>query len=207
MKTKDLLIIATAALGTATLTVAFHASPLISGNDANPLAATIAKPKLTANGIEMTLSAANGREFKAGDQPAFELQAVNTLGEPSEVAICATLSAFTVGSPMSRIGPIPSVLWHEELALKLGPNETKALTLAARTNLPANSSISVFLSQAGQTGKATAAGSPGIASAAPLMRGGLPGIVAMRFSTVPPVPAPAYADAATAKPTVIPAPR
>lgn len=207
MKTKDLLTIATAALGTATLTVAFLASPLMSGNDANPLAATIAKPKLAANGIEMTLASANGREFKAGEQPVFELRAVNTLNQPSDVAICAILSASAPVSRMSRLMPMPSVLWRQELALALGPNETKVLPLAARTNLPANSDISVSLSQVGQPGKATAAGNAGIASVAPLLPGGQPGIVAMRFSTVPPVATPAYADAAAAKAVVIPGPR
>jgi len=207
MKTKDLVIIATAALVTATLTVAFHASPLISGNDANPLAATIAKPKLTVNGIEMTLSAANGQEFKAGEQPAFELRAVNTLDQPSEAAVCATLSASAPVSRMSRAMPIATILWHEELALALGPNETKVLALAARTNLPANSLMIVSLSQVGQAGKAITAGNPGTAFVAPLRPGGQPGIVAMTFSTVPPVAAAAYADAAAAKAAVIAAPR
>jgi|ERR1039458_1608116 hypothetical protein len=207
MKTKDLLTIATAALGTATLTVAFHASSLISGNDANPLAATIAKPKLVANGIEMTLASANGRDYKAGDQPAFELQAVNKLNQPSDVSVCATLSASAPVSRMSRAMPIPTILWHEELALALGPNETKVLTLAARTNLPANSVMTVSLSQVGQAGKAMTAGNPGTAFVAPLAPGGQPGIVAMRFSTVPPVAAPAYADTAAAKAAVIPASR
>ncbi len=196
MKTNDLLKIATAALGTATLTVAFLASPLMSGNDANPLAATIAKPKLAANGIEMTLSCANGREFKAGDQPEFELRAVNTLQQPSVVSVCATLSAAAPVSLFSRAMPIPSILWHEELALALGPNETKVLTLAARTNLPANSVMSVSLAQVGLGGKAAAVGNPGTAFLAPLWPGGQPGIVALRFSTVPPVAAPAYAAAA-----------
>jgi hypothetical protein len=207
MKTKDLLIIATASLVTATLTVAFHASPLVSGNDANPLAATIAKPKLTVNGIEMTLASAQGREFKAGEQPAFELRAVNTLDQPAEVAICATLSASAPVSFMSRAMPIPTILWHEELALALGANETKVFTLAARTNLPANSVVTVSLSQVGQAGKTMTAGNRGTALVAPLLPGGQPGIVAMRFSTVPPVAAPAFADAAAAKAAVIAAPR
>jgi hypothetical protein len=193
MKTKDLLTIATAALGTATLTVAFHAGPLLSGNDANPLTATIAKPKLAANGVEMTLSAADGRDFKAGDQPAFELRASNTLNQPSDVVICATLSASAPVSLMSRVMPIPSVLWREQLPLALGPNETKVLTLAARTNLPANSAFSVSLSQVAQVGEATAAGNPGI--------------VVLRFSTVPPVAAPAYADATAARAALIAARR
>lgn len=199
MKTKDLLTIATAALGTATLTVAFLASPRMSGTDANPLGATIAKPKLVANGVEMTLCAANGREFKAGDQPAFELRAVNTLDQPADVSVCATMSALAVSSPMSRMIMMPAVLWRQELAVKLGAKEAKVFTLAAQTNLPAKSTISVSLSQAGQAAKGTAAGNPGIASPMMLFPGGQPGIVVMSFSTVPPAAATASADVASAK--------
>jgi hypothetical protein len=188
MKTKDLLIIASTALGTATLTVAFLASPRMSGDDANLMAATIAKPKLSANGIEMTLCAANGRQFKAGDQPEFELRAVNTLSQPCDVTVRVSLSAETMDSMFSRIVPMPSVLWHEELAIALKPNETKAFTLATRTNLPAKSHITVILTTVGQP-------EPGKAA----------GIVAMQFSTEPPAAAPAYAATTAGQAAVIPA--
>ncbi|MGA3182917.1 MAG: hypothetical protein ABSF38_21560 [Verrucomicrobiota bacterium] len=207
MKTKDILTIVTAALATATLTVAFHASPLVSGNDPALLSPTIAKPKLAANGIEVTLSPANGRVFKAGDQPDFELRSVNTLNQPSELSICVALSALGPVSRLSRTPVMPSVLWQQQLDLTLGPNETKLLTLATRAKLPANSSISVSLSQVGQAGKATAAANPGIVSAGPLRPDGQPGIVALRFSTAPPPASPANADAPTAQAAVIAASR
>ena len=202
MKTKDILTIATTALGTATLTVAFLASPTTSGTDANSQAVTIAKPKLVANGIEMTLSAAEGRQFKAGDQPAFELRAVNTLNQPSEVAICASMSSTAPSDRMSRLVAMPAVLWQEHLELALRPNETKVLALAARTNLPANRSIMVVLGQVSQDAQATIAANAGPASAAPPRP-----IMAMAFSTVAPMAAPASADVAAANAVVFPAPR
>jgi len=192
MKTKDILTIATTALGTATMT----------GTDTNPTAATIAKPKLVANGIEVTLSAADGREFKAGDQPEFELRAVNTLKEPSQAAICATLYAERPQDLMSRMIIMPSELWRQEFDFALKANETKVVTLAARTNLPANSSISVSLSQVVQ-----AAANPGNAPATPLRLRGADGIVAMRFSTVPPAAKTASTVPAVGKAAVIAASR
>jgi len=63
---------------------------------------------------------------------------------------------------------IPTVLWQEKLALTLGPNETRMITLTANTNLPANSAITVSLSETNSTGKM-----PGIE----------PGIVALIIST------------------------
>jgi hypothetical protein len=193
MNTKDLLTIATAALGTATLTVAFFASPPLSGDNGNVLAMTIAKPKLAANGVEMTLSAAKDRVFKAGDQPAFEFHAVNTLKQPAQVAVCVILSGTREVSPgfVSRIPPIPTVMWQDQVDLALQPNESRVVSLTARTNLPANTSFSVSLSQAGDPGKT---GNPSVAP----LPGGLQGIVSMRFSTVPQPTTPAPVFAATA---------
>jgi hypothetical protein len=151
----------------------------------------------------MTLSAAQGREFKEGDQPEFELRAVNTLKQPAQVAVCVIVTATTPGGLMSRIGPMPSVLWQDQVDLALKPNETRVLNLATRTKLPAKSSISVSLSQVGDPGKA---GNP---SLAPLAPNGQPGIVSMRFSTVPrpptPTPTPALADATAARVAATPA--
>jgi hypothetical protein len=200
MKTKDLLTIGTAALGTATLTVLFLATPRMTGTDTNPTAATIAQPKFAANGIEVTLSAANGRKFSAGDQPEFELRAVNTLNEPAQVAVCATLYSLSPGGAMSRIGPMPAILWHQDIEIALKPNETRVLALDARTNLPANREISVSLSQVSQAGKTTVAGNPGNPAAAFLLQGRVPGIVALRFSTAPPKSAPTVASATSAGP-------
>jgi len=196
------LTIATAALATATLTVAFLASPRMSGTDANSLAVTIAKPKLVANGIEMTLAAANGREFKAGDQPAFELRAANTLNQPAEAAICVTLDASAPADTTSRMVRRTDVLWQEQLKLALGPNKTKVFALSVRTNLPANRLMMVILSPVGQAGKATAAAEAGPASAAQVRP-----ILAMVFSTVPSVAAPAQARAAAGSVAMTPAPR
>ncbi len=202
MKTKDLLTIGTAALGTATLTVLFLATPRMTGTDTNPTTATITQPKFAANGIEVTLSA-NGREFKAGDQPEFELRAVNTLNQPAEVAVCATLTSLSPGGLMSRIGPRPAILWHQDIEVALKANETKVLTLDARTNLPANREISVSLSQVSQAGKTTAADNPGNTAAALLLQGRVPGIVALRFSTAPPKTTPTVTSTPAGNPAAI----
>jgi hypothetical protein len=172
MKMKDLLTIITVALGTATLTVAtFLADSLEAGSEANPPAATIAKPRLVAHGMEMTLAPADGRFFKTGDQPGFELRAVNTLNESSDATVHVTMTASAPVSPLSRVVLMPVVLWQEEWSLKLEPNETRVFTFTARTNLPANSVISVSLSEANSREQTMATGR---------------GIVALSFSTVTP---------------------
>jgi hypothetical protein len=179
MKTKDILTITTVALGTATLTVAaFWAGPIEAGSDADASPANIAKARLVAHGVEMILAPADGRVFKAGDQPEFELTAINTTQQPASASVQVTMTSFAPADAMSRMGPRPKVLWQRQQIVTLQPNETKALTLSASTNLPANSVISVSLGEQNQKSAL-----PG------------PGIEALSFSTVVPKALPTVASA------------
>ena len=146
MKTKDLVTIATAALGTATLTVvAFWAGPTDAGSDADTPPPKIAKSLLVSHGIELALAPAGGHTFEVGDQPEFELAALNTTNQPARVSICVTMTASAPADMLSRAERMPSVLWRQEQIVSLQPNETKVYTLCASTNLPAKSVISVSL--------------------------------------------------------------
>ena len=173
MKTKDILTIATTALGTATLTVAFLASPTTSGTDANSQAVTIAKPKLVANGIEMMLSAAEGRQFKAGDQPAFELCAVNTL-EPALRSgdLCDHVRFYGGQSDVADEARFRLSCGARRWHWRSDPTKPKCSPSPPERICPRRALISVSLSQVGQVGKGTAASNPGIASTTALRPGG-----------------------------------
>jgi len=178
MKAKDILTITTVALGTATLMVAtFWAGPIEAGADADAPPGKIAKSRLSSHGVEMTLAAAGGRVFKAGDAPEFELTALSTTNQLASVAVCVTMTSSSPADALSRVIRLPKVLWQQEQVVTLQPNETKVLALCASTNLPANSVISVSVREQGQ-------------KAAPLP----PGIVALSFSTIVPKPLPAVAS-------------
>ena len=199
MNTKDLLTITAVAVGTATLTVAtFLAPPLEAGSDADTLSATIPKPKLLANDIEMTLAPADGQIFKAGDQPAFELHAVNTARQPSHATVCVTMTSSSPNDKFSRLIRMPQVLWREERSLSLDTGESKAFVFSSKTNLPSGSLISVSLSRVDSSDKAPSAVSP---TTAARINNPLPsfviagrGIVALEFSTVIPAAAPVIAS-------------
>jgi hypothetical protein len=184
MKTKDLMTITTVALTTATLTVmTFWSEPLEAGHEGDGLVAKIAKPKLVSHGIEMTLDAVEGGTLKAGGEPAFELTAINTTGQPVTAAIRVEMRASSPADMLSRVPRLPSALWQQNLTLTLNPNETTVVSLPARTKLPANSMIAVSLheSEPVQT-TATAIGQ----SVRPAFRPGASpesGIVALNFST------------------------
>jgi hypothetical protein len=188
MNTKDLGIICTVALGTAALTVAtFLGETLEAGGDENQPRPAIAKPELVANGIKLTLGATGGREFKAGDAPSFDLVAVNTLGTLSETQVRLMMTATAPSSPAARMVPMPVMLWQEERALTLGPNETKSYTCVVQTNLPPNSIISVWLMNVkpAPTKSNLPAAASSVVPMIPL-HGSFPqGVVALSFSTVP----------------------
>ena len=190
MKNKDLITIASTALGTAALTVlAFWSAPLDAGNDGNALTPKISKPRLVANGIEMTLAAADDRTFNAGDEPTFELQAVNTTGESVTAVVQFAMTASSPVDALSRVPRLPTALWKHRESIVLQPNETKAVVVASRTKLPANSTVQVALQEPGPAPPAAAASLP--VQPAPGPSGSArSGIVAMNFSTANPVASP-----------------
>jgi hypothetical protein len=146
MKSKDLLSITLVAVGTATLTVAgFMANPLEAGNGANPMTLPNAHPKLVADGVELSLTPAAGRVFQAGDQPAFELHAVNTLDRPTTLNVRVALNSTDSGASISRVVAMPTVMWHEERLLTLLPHESQTTKLTVGPKLPANRMVSVIL--------------------------------------------------------------
>ena len=186
MKTNDFSTIAVTAFGTATLVVAtFLGGTLEAVDDASPPSPAITKPELLANGIKMTLTAAEGQELKAGDAPEFDLLAANTLGEPAEAHISITMTATAPNSAFSRMVVMPSVLWRQEWTLTLEPNETKTVKFNTHTNLPSNSLITVSLnpidqSKSASPGNLTTGSNAGIQPMPFIQQG----IAVLNFSTV-----------------------
>ncbi len=180
MKAKDLITITSVAVATATLTcVTFWTGPLEAGGEATPPTRQITKPKLVAHGIEVTLAARNGRTFRAGDEPSFELAAVNTTGEGAEATIRIALSASSPKDMLSRVPRRASSFWESQQTIALKANETKVITIAVDKPLPADQMVSVTL-QTVEDGK------PAPATPGTVARNRLPTAVqALSFSTGP----------------------
>ena len=188
MKTKDLMTIATVALGTATLTVmAFWSDPLGAGNEGSVPAAMIGKPKLVSHGVEMTLTAAESRTFKAGDEPRFDLTAINTTRESAAATICVEMTASSPADMLSRVPRLPSALWREDFTLALKPNETRVVPIAVPAKLPANRMIAVSLRESKPLQTNAATTSPAIHPAPRPGPSPQSGILALNFSTAVPL--------------------
>jgi len=150
MKTHNVMTIGSVALGTAILTVlAFWSPSLEAGRDGDALAAKIANPKLVSNGIEMTVVAAGTGIFSRGDEPVFELRAVNTGKVATTVAVTMAMTATSPADKFSRVPVMPSRLWFQENSFTLKPHETKVIAFATHTQLPANKTIAVSLEETG----------------------------------------------------------
>src|SRR5512138_3175597 len=94
MKRNELWTAITVAMGTAALTItAFWPGSLDAGDDPAALAAKISKPKLVVAGVEFTLTPAEDRNFSAGEEPVFQLAALNTNPTEARATVRVAMSA------------------------------------------------------------------------------------------------------------------
>ena len=182
MKRNDLISIGAVALATATLTVAAFLPATLEADGGNPLTPKIEQPKLRMNGAEITLTAARNAVYKAGDEPAFELTAVNTSNQPVNVEVQLAMSAILAGSVVSRMPMMSKQLWQDRCTLALKPQETKTVSLLTKTAMPTNSLVSVFMQPAIPKEAATGSASLTV-QAAGLMNFSPSAILALNFST------------------------
>ncbi len=178
IKTKDILTMASVALGTATLTVAAFLEKPLNAGDESLLSIT---PKLVINNIVVTMPADPNQHFKAGDKPEFEICAVNTVNRPVQATFIMSMTATSPRSLVSRTPATPAMLWTQDETLALGPKETKRLKIPTGAALPANQEISVLLVDASPPAPSASAPTSGITAGSPFS---FPVNVAeMRFST------------------------
>ncbi len=149
MKKQDLLTATTVALGTAALSVAaFWPGSLDAGDEEQRATAKIAQPKLFAEGVELSLSSPQDRTFREGDQPTFELAALNTNSTPVELTLHLAMSASSPADALSRVVRTPSMLWQADKSIVLAPGEAKKVAVPTATKLPSKNLISVTMQQA-----------------------------------------------------------
>jgi hypothetical protein len=183
MKKKDVLTITTVALGTAALTVVtFWSGPIDAGTDPEGPAVKIVQPKCITGGMEWSLNYPGKQQIKVGDQPQFELTAVNLSKERKTANICVVMTGTAPASPFARTITMPSVIWQHDRTLTLNAGEKRSITLPATSSIPGNQLISVQLAE----NKKNTAGAPDLT---PLSTFTLPelaprAVVAFTFSTI-----------------------
>ncbi len=149
MNRNDILTATTVAVGTAALAITVFWPDALDAGDREPLPAGISEPKLFIQGVELRLSPEGGRNFSGGEQPVFELAAVNTNSASATICVHVAMNATSPADALSRVVRTPSPLWQDDQTIVLRPGEQKTLILSTKTKLPANSLISVALQDKG----------------------------------------------------------
>ena len=82
--------------------------------------------------------------MKPARTPKIEVKAVNPTNQPASPSVWVVVTSTTPTSPMSRMLPMPTVVWSHEYAFQLGPDETKSLS-ADCVGLPALGNVSISM--------------------------------------------------------------
>src|SRR5512146_3185443 len=93
MKTNDVLMITTVALGTAALTISCLWPSSLNAGDEASMAPEISKPKLISHGLELTLEMKPRKTPVAGEQPIFEVKALSLTNIATDVNLRLVMSA------------------------------------------------------------------------------------------------------------------
>ena len=117
-------------------------------DEGNAVGPKITDPQFVAGGVEMRLKAVHNRTFREGEEPAFEVTAVNTTDEPTSVTVGTLMTSSPKANRMSRTLPRSVSLWKAPLTISLRPRETKTVTESTDTKLPPNTKIDVYLGPA-----------------------------------------------------------
>jgi len=145
MKNSNLRKIITTALATASFTVtAFLLNTSQADRDPAP-SPEVKTPRLTANGIEYTVTPATTNALRAGDKPVFIVKAVNTTAQPARHDFSLAMESSSPKNLMSRTPMMPNQIWKNDQTVTLAPNETKTFTVTSTVALSTNQFISVLM--------------------------------------------------------------
>jgi hypothetical protein len=144
MKRQNILVMLGTAAVTAALTVMLLA-PRGVGAAVPKIKAVIAQPHFTSQGCVFALKT-DKAEYGAGDCPVVEVKASNPSDKSVEATVWINISASAPMSPLSRMLPVPQMLWSQRCVVSLKPGETKTLKVTSEAKLPAGQNISFTIS-------------------------------------------------------------
>lgn len=156
MKTNDVLIITTVALGTAALTISSLWPSSLNAGDEAAMAPEVSKPKLISHGLELTMGMNPRKRPVAGEQPIFEVKALSLTNITTDVNLRIVMSAAGPADAFSRVLRLPEILWTDQRSLIVPPGGTKVVIFSPAKRLPPNKLISVSLQEVGTAGELTA---------------------------------------------------
>ena len=146
MKVKDILAVLGVAAATTAFTVVLLGPQRVGATGkVEGIKPTIAQPKLTTGKCVFSLKT-DKPSYQADEMPVFQIQATNPTEKPVETAVWVSMSSSSPASMLSRVMVLPKPLWTEKCLVKLKPGETKTISLASKTKLPAGQHVSITMS-------------------------------------------------------------
>jgi hypothetical protein len=143
MKLRNVLTVLGAATVTAVLTLALLAPWSGKAQAGAVVHPVIGQAQLTSQNCTFSLTT-DKAAYEAGQAPKIEVKAVNPTNQPVSTSVWVVVTSTTPTSPMSRMLPMPTVVWSHEYAFQLGPDETKSLS-ADCVGLPALGNVSISM--------------------------------------------------------------
>jgi hypothetical protein len=152
-----LVVFGTAAVTTAFTVMLFAPRGVGAGDAVTRIKAMIAQPHFTSQGCVLVLKT-DQVEYEAGDRPTVEVKASNPTDKPVETTVWISISASAPASLMSRMLPVPRVLWSHSCVVSLKPGEAKTMSVTSDAKLPAGQNIAFTMTDKQRTVLASSLG-------------------------------------------------
>lgn len=141
MKAKSILsTVAAAAAGFAITLALFWPGNLTAVDQGKTAKLT---PKLTVDGVEVTLEPVQPDLFKTGEQPVLRFRAMSMEGRPGKFTVMLAMTSLDPGSSESRIGPMERTIWQDMCPVEVSVDQPFSKIIPTYTKLPAGSEIKV----------------------------------------------------------------
>lgn len=152
---RNVLGVAAVAALTMSATIAVFQSGQVGADDAEEpvkveeiarITPEISTPTLEADGATIKLSL-DKESYDDGDKPVVTVTVTNNSDKPlkHEISVAMTRTNF---SAMSRMGPIPTVVWRHKEAVSVEPGKTETVELKTDTAIEASSEVGFVLGNA-----------------------------------------------------------
>jgi hypothetical protein len=145
MKWQRMGVVCGTALTTMAFTVMLAAPRGVDAVGAASVKPVIAQPKLESQGCVFELKA-DKEDYKPGDRPVLEIGAANSSSQTADATVWINVFESAPSSPMSRMIPMPKLLWSHKCTVQLKPGEHKTFGVAVEVDLPEGKEITFTLS-------------------------------------------------------------
>ena len=121
-----------------------HPGAINAVDDGSEVEAEVAVASLNVKGCTLTMKA-DKEAYAVDEMPIITVVATNLLDEAVDVSVPLTIFSSSPSSRMSRMVARPVAIWQTDCQISLKAGETRILTYASETKLPAKKTFSLLM--------------------------------------------------------------